>query len=196
MCEVNGNEDLHRENLEIMHCFDEWNIPLERKNINATLNPYGRQLIEFCKNNNIFMLNGRLDQDDLKLTCKNKSTVDYFLSTAHNFENISSFNVMDYCLLSDAHCPLSIEIKMPGNYTPNAHERTQQQHNPDVKLWDESKRDKFVENIDNDEISKINAMLNRILVNGQTSVEAIHEIIVGEPKSRILQNDKKKCTRL
>ena len=178
ICDVYGNDDLLSENLEIIQCFDKCHIPLERKNIDTVSNAYGQQLIEFCKNNNIFMLNGRLDQEDLKLTCKNKSTVDYFLSSAHNFEIISSFKILDFdCLFSDAHCPLSVEINRSKVNISNANARAHQQNPPDINLWDESKRENFVENIDSNEITKINTLLNRISANGQVRPEDINEII-------------------
>ena len=98
---------------------DSWRLEisdLESRGIaDHVTNVYGPQLIDFCKNNNIFILNGRIspDADSPKRTCKNSSTVDYFLCTAHVFEFVSNLEIQEYsCLYSDAHCPISSAINI------------------------------------------------------------------------------------
>ena len=61
--ELQGNEELYTENLSILNYFDEYNIPLQRNSVDKNLNFYGPQLLELCKYNNIFILNGRLGTD-------------------------------------------------------------------------------------------------------------------------------------
>ena len=51
------------------------------------------------------------------------------------------------------------------------------QNPPDIKLWDENKRDAFVENLNYEEISSINAMLDRISANEHVNNEDINEVI-------------------
>ena len=58
--ESNGNEDLYNENLYILHSFDKYDILLQRNSADQSVNFYGQQLLEFCKSNNIFILNERL----------------------------------------------------------------------------------------------------------------------------------------
>ena len=65
ICDVYGNQELYRENMEIIKCFDDCKLPLSRKNDDITTYSYGQQLIEFCKNNNIFILNGRFGTQSL-----------------------------------------------------------------------------------------------------------------------------------
>jgi hypothetical protein len=44
-------------------------------------NRYGNFLLDFCKGNNVFIMNGRLGKDQIgNLTCRNTSVVDYCLS--------------------------------------------------------------------------------------------------------------------
>ena len=62
--DLQGNEDLYRENLSTLNYFDENDITLQRNSADSTVNFYGRQLLELCKYNNIFFfLNGRLGTD-------------------------------------------------------------------------------------------------------------------------------------
>ena len=71
-----------------------------------------------CKNNNLFILNGRIGEDRIntKLTWKDKSTVNYFLSSAHLLCKYVDFQVNDFSnLFSDAHCGLSLCINLTTN---------------------------------------------------------------------------------
>ena len=56
------------------------NVPLSRKNKDFTINAYRNQMLDVCKNMNIFILNGRLGNTERSstFTCKTRSTVDYF----------------------------------------------------------------------------------------------------------------------
>ena len=67
-------------------------------------NFYGQQMLE---------LNGRMDKDREmpKLTCKDRSTDDYFLSTVHTFPFIQDFDILHFHdLYSDAHCPITLSM--------------------------------------------------------------------------------------
>ena len=83
--------------MHVLRFLKSLNIPTERKNADLHTNSYGYQLIEFCKNNDLFILNGRVGDDvnPPKLTCKNSSTVDYVISTAYNFD----FEIGPRCVL-------------------------------------------------------------------------------------------------
>ena len=126
ICEINSMKDLYNENVEILDMLNFNNIPLVRNNSDRTVNTYGRQLIELCRNNNLFILNGRIGQERIntKVTRKDCSVVDYFLATACNFAFINGFYVQDFSdLYSDAHCPLSLTINVKevtnGNLSTN-----------------------------------------------------------------------------
>ena len=107
--------------MEILKCFGDCNIPLSRRNNDLTANSYGHQLIEFCKNNNIFILNDRFDTDSSSLTCKNSSTINYVLTTAFKFKIISAFQVLEFdALFSGAHCSISVPIDMENSRMRNA----------------------------------------------------------------------------
>lgn len=179
ICDRYGNDDLYRENLNIFRYFDAYDVQLLRKNTDSSSNVYGKQLIEFCKNNNIFILNGRIGPDAIspKLTCKNSSTVDYVLSSANNFEFLSSFKVLDFDhLFSDAHCPLSLEIKIHNVGEENMYKPLAQQNLPDVKLWDDSKANKFSENLNFEEINRIESNL-KLLSTETVTLQDIDSIV-------------------
>lgn len=78
--DINGNIETYEDNQTIFERFDTYGIPLDRSCVDYTCNEYGTQLLEFCKNNDLFILNGRLNPDhsNCKPTCKGKSVIDFF----------------------------------------------------------------------------------------------------------------------
>ncbi|MCW4346970.1 MAG: reverse transcriptase domain-containing protein [Candidatus Thiodiazotropha endolucinida] len=165
ICTKLGIEDLSDENTCILNFFDISDIPLIRQNADNSINTYGRNLIDFCKSNNIFILNGRLSNDRFapKLTCKDSSTVDYFISSACIFEQISEFEIHEFSnLYSDAHCSLklSLNISLAVNDSSKITEVPDLTESP--KLWDASKADLFVENFDIPRVAEIETMLFRL----------------------------------
>jgi hypothetical protein len=59
------------------------------RNSNCTgrLNTYGHMLLDFCRKNNIYIVNGRVGKDKLigECTCQDVSMIDYFLSSSKLF---------------------------------------------------------------------------------------------------------------
>ena len=106
-------------------------------------------------------MNGRFSQNSSNLTCKNSSTVDYFLSSAHHFEFGSSFLISEFdSLYSDAHCPISLTI----NLCPLKDDNYEQinQNTPQTKLWHDQKRELVIENLNNEEVARISSTLDSI----------------------------------
>ena len=144
-----------------------------------------------AKNNNIFIMNGRLDVLLPSLTCKNSSTVDYLLATANTFENISACHVLKFdSLYSDAHCPLSVNIKTMHANTLRTTHQLPIGTIPEVKLWDSNKSDLFIENLNYDEISKINSFLDVLgteqnvhIHNINDSVKRIENVFISNSKA-------------
>ena len=71
-----------------MAALDELNIDTNRKNVDKVKNRSGNNLLEICKTNNLFIVNGRIGDDKTesgKLTCKNSSVVDYCICTCNFF---------------------------------------------------------------------------------------------------------------
>ena len=88
-------------------------LSLNAVKFNLHLSKY--KLVEFCKNNDIYLVNGRVGSDKAVggLTCKGSSTVDYVVASAHMFKFIHGFDIIDFCnLYSDVHTcnPISFSI--------------------------------------------------------------------------------------
>jgi len=104
-----------------VYILDDLDILRLRNNPDYTVNNYGRKLISFCKNNNMFVLNGRVGKDQAgKTTSKNDSVVDYAISSAHLLGKVEDFEIIEFSkLFSDIHSPVSLSIscvKPDNNY--------------------------------------------------------------------------------
>jgi hypothetical protein len=90
---------------------EELGIPLRRANEDKVINQYVRKLLDVCKYNDVFILNGRIgeDKDIGKFTCKNVGVVDYIIASPEYLKHITNFQVLKFSKLhSDVHCPISI----------------------------------------------------------------------------------------
>jgi hypothetical protein len=164
ICSTFELQNIQEEEGNIFKQFEIQNIQLNRNHADISINNYGRQLVEFCKVNNLFIWNGRIgrDKDNPKLTCKDKSVIDYCLSTSFVFETIDNFEVEEFCdLYSDVHCALSISLNV--NIT-SVNEETVNGTKNKIKLWDRYKPEKFREKVD---ISKLENIENRLDHLGQ-----------------------------
>ena len=61
--EMHGNDLLLDENMHAIHCLHKCNIPLTRNTADLTTTTYGQQLTDFCRDNDLFILNGRFGKD-------------------------------------------------------------------------------------------------------------------------------------
>ena len=69
-------------------------IPRVRENKDLFRNRYGVLLLDFCKGNNFFILNGRLDGNKYgNYTCKNVSVVGYCICNASFVNRFLTLNV-------------------------------------------------------------------------------------------------------
>ncbi|CAG2238601.1 unnamed protein product [Mytilus edulis] len=100
-----------------IHVLDDLKIPRIRNSSDTVVNTYGRKLIQFCKNNNMYILNGRVGKDRVlgKPTSRSISVVDYILCTANILCKVDDFEVSDFCnLFSDIHAPLCLSLTVNG----------------------------------------------------------------------------------
>ena len=90
---MNTDDILIYENADISHYFECNKVSFVRKSADTSINVYGYQMIDFCKSNDLFILNGRFGEDKIssKLTCKDASTVDYFISSSQIVGHIAKF---------------------------------------------------------------------------------------------------------
>ena len=73
-----GLEQMADEGYEILNNFNISHISFTRENDNSETNCYENQMLDFCKNTNLFILNARLGakENNKRYTCKDRSTVD------------------------------------------------------------------------------------------------------------------------
>lgn len=174
-----GLDFLQSENSEIIDHFYKNKIPLQRKNPDKIMNSYGTQMIEFCKMANLYILNGRIGQSiqNSKYTCKDKSVIDYFLSSACLFNVIKDFRILNFSnLYSDAHCPVSVSLHTQGWCNDDIREELNLNVNT-TKLWNPEKSTIFLENFDRLQISDIELRLS-FLSNNESLCQADVDNIV------------------
>ena len=100
-----------------------------RQNHDTVLDARGRDLLEFCIENQMRIMNGRCMGDIFgHFTCFNplgQSTVDYLLASENITNQILYFKVSDFIpILSDCHCKISWEIlaKFQHSFPPRSGE--------------------------------------------------------------------------
>ena len=157
---VNEMSDLY-DDLETEIAFFEENcshVTLHRQNTDSGMNNYGYRLTEFCRDNSIYILNGRTNGNrDICNTCKDVSTVDYFLVSPEMFKYVDNLTVSDFFeLLSDVHNPISPTL----NISHTLQSARSNIHTERIKLYDCEKGENFVTNLDENNLSGI---LNNIM---------------------------------
>jgi hypothetical protein len=114
----------------------------------------GNNLLDICKANNLFIVNGRIGDDKTesgKLTCKNSSVVDYCICTCSFLQFVYNFKVLDFCrLYSDVHSPTITNLKFKlaaGNDQSTSNNSNDILADNRAKKWDASKHTAFNNNI-------------------------------------------------
>ncbi|CAC5416620.1 unnamed protein product [Mytilus coruscus] len=140
-----------RESIHVVDILRRLNIPLSRcSEDKGRPNSLGLKLINFCKDNGIFILNGRVDKDANcgKKTCKNASLIDYAIASPELFSYISEFEVFDFNpLFSDVHCRLHVLFDNCSNdvYNLNCNKQTQ----ISTVRWVPGKVNQYIECVEN-----------------------------------------------
>ena len=106
-------------------------------------------MIEFCRENSFYILNGRLGDDKTlgNTTCRHVSCIDYFVCNVNMFDFCCDLSVDEFCpLLSDVNRPISLKFRIKTDINDYA---SQINHAPrKSKLWDSDNPENFVDNID------------------------------------------------
>lgn len=140
--------------------FDRNNISTSRTVRDKCSNNYGYKLIDFCKYNDFFILNGRMGKDQMhgSFTCRNASCVDYFVSNLNMFDFLGDMSVDEFCpLLSDVHNPIKLTVQIRSeSFETTPEGETSSKH----LLWDRYCPEKFVDCIDVLKISEIESKLD------------------------------------
>ena len=147
---------------------DDLGISRLRNTPDNIVNSYGRKLINFCKNNNMFILNGRMFADCIgKPTSKNQSVIDYAICSGIFFHKIQYFEVSNFSkLYSDIHSPLILEFDCKRVHYTNVDTCTENISEL-IGRWNFDKIKDFKDNIDS---NQVNNLLSSILLNSENIV--------------------------
>jgi hypothetical protein len=188
----------------------------QRKSEDLLENEKGKDLINFCKTVNLFIINGRLgkDKDIGRLTCKDASVVDYFIASKVLFHQIADFEVHEFCdLLSDVHCAVTLKITLKSAENSMSNEsikgKTESQKS-DVKTenclkprWKNDKQFEYVSAININDLNEIDVLLTQLHENPDTvtndvinvAVAKINDVMKNAGKSADLFPNKKRHQR-
>ena len=129
------------------------------------LNSHGIQLIEFCKTNNLFICNGRMNSDlSGKATTSDGSLLDYMIASPVIVCKIENFLVHDFdAIFSDKHCRVTWSIKC-NNQRHNTNNATDTSNIISVKkthrnMWASDKALNFTRQLNLEELNMIKVKL-------------------------------------
>ena len=160
----------------------------KRSNKDLVVNNYGVELIEFCKTNNLKILNGRTGEDkgigDYTFNSPSgKSTIDYCIAS-HNFlSHILNFeiDIIDKTL-SDFHSPIILTLKTNHNITNENELETDSSPECDIvyehiySKWNNEKKNDFQSNFNLIQIENASQILNT-LESGSPNQSNIDDIV-------------------
>jgi len=85
---------------------------VNREHQAKTINNHDHKLIDFLQRNRLYILNGRVKGDySGKATCKNVSSVDYFICSPDLLKSVICLNVLDFFPLLQR-CSLSNRVSL------------------------------------------------------------------------------------
>lgn len=151
-------------------------IPLNRSSRDCKTNTHGLRLVETLRNNNLFLLNGRMGQDrDIGAhTFRNKSVIDFVFATAECFSSISDFYIAETdTLFSDGHNALHWEILLPSK---TAVPKINRIHGNISPKWQSDKSDVFKNNINVAAIHNLSAILDNQQITQSTIDDIASEL--------------------
>ena len=159
-------------------CLSDHGLSVERANKDMFLNNDGRFLLDICKSNNIFILNGRCGQDKGigAFTFKDISTIDYSLSSFEGLKFISDFSVQILDpLFTDGHSLLNTVYKFEyGQFK----QKLRKPLSSYKYRWKEENKNTFVQNIDMTRINDMHDELQNAVQNNIADEAFINHITV------------------
>ena len=138
-----------------------------RKSMDTKLNNNGHRLLEVCKNNTLFIVNGRLGKDRHvgNYTFRNTSVIDYCIISLDMFEFYKDFEIIELDpLFSDGHCLLRSVLEFHSYTSPQ--ESVKQM--PSIRKWQPDKTEDFIRNIDCTKINSLQHFLQNNIPNKDT----------------------------
>ena len=140
-------------------------------------------MLDTCKNNNLFIVNGRFGKDKGigATTFRDKSLIDYTLCSAESFEILHDFEIVELdSIFSDGHALSAWSINC-NNQINLVNETSNNFFSPKLQ-WSESSKNTFTSNIDKNELRKIHTKLEGIQlqqIDPDVTAESINGITDG-----------------
>lgn len=148
-------------------CSQDYDIPTQRYNQDITpdRNSYGRKLVEFCKNNQLFIFNGRLGEDCGvgKPTTTYHTTIDYFIGSLEVMQSVEAFKVLDFDpMISDVHCGLCTRLKLKVSNAIPLLNTNIQEFTESIRpgKWNVEKKSEYMNYIDEDKVNEMMANIH------------------------------------
>ena len=156
-----------------MHYLETANAATQRSNTDTVTNSYGPKLIQFCKNMNLVIINGRCGKDKNigKPTCKDVSVVDYMITSPELLRHIDNFEINDFDpLLSDVHCAIHTKLvfmpKLNSAENPVKPNNDDANNNmdtaPSKPSWKNENKEQDLANLTITDFSPINELLHNL----------------------------------
>ena len=156
------NETLNFYNqAELLKNFD---ISVNRTSCDNVVNTNGSKLIEICRGNNLFIVNGRLgtDRDVGHFTYRNTSLIDFTICTLDALKLIHKFDVIETdTLFSDGHSALSWSVKIAHKIQDSNDKHSQER----PVRWKPDKANSFVASINAVQIQNLLAETENMEIN-------------------------------
>lgn len=155
------------------------NLPLQRKSLcTGRPNALGHKLLDFCRKNNIYIINGRAGKDSLigEKTCKAATVIDYCLCSSPLFNFITEFEIEEFSLLlSDVHRPVRLSLIFDR---PTEKEASDRENRGDgrAKRWNADKCEDFLNHLtEDDTFAELLLMASELDEIGPTDSETDNE---------------------
>lgn len=172
---------------DFIHCYDECDVINDdeeiacRKSRDMETNNYGRQLVQFCKLNDIFILNGRTTGDKVgAYTCianGGRSVVDYFITGRSFYNYITDMSIVPRT--ESDHFPLVLNINCPLYTVPPILNIETQICNPiEILKWNKNYENVYNEILNEQFYLYYNELLSLIPVNINHAIDKINECII------------------
>ena len=184
----NNNDTITPDKFDENLCTSNMDPPPQRNSQDKSINSRGKELLEMCKSLEFYIANGRKIGDPFgNYTCfqwNGNSVVDYLITSAPIFGQVTSLKIGEYLPWLSDHSPLffTLEILLPqDNDTDNPPPSTQ--CTPKRYIWKSDDSKQFTKALKSPDIDKaLNEISNLDHTNPNDIVEPLTELLMKTAK--------------
>ncbi|CAG2223100.1 unnamed protein product [Mytilus edulis] len=183
-----GDMNAHISEFTDVTILDDMGLSRLRNSPDTVINSFGRKLISFCKDNNLFIFNGRVGKDKIGMsTSKNNSVIDYVVGTSLLLQIVHDFEIFEFNkLYSDVHSPLALTLRLNDSFSGK--KSTNKKSFPRIKPWKQEKSELFKSNIDQEKLASLHSNLLDAISDTETVVKYDIDTFIQEVTSILLQS--------